>query len=228
MLFQNTVDVFVRDGEKEMILEDVKLLKKLHQKYGFSPTVVDLGGLETTSIADYSISKAKALDVEVGGGRRVKVPHAEQNDRYLRLVRPWEFMDPKYDIINPEYGHPPIEALPNIYPNHYGLAIMVSVFEHVENPYTVSKAIFDILKPGGYLFNSTPFIFPYHPSPEDNFRYSPKALERIHQSSGFEWLEGDFHAVYRSSEGIGDTNSERYLDPQAMAFSYALCRKPLH
>lgn len=210
-----------------MIMEDIELVGKLHEKYRFAAPVVDLGGLETPSVADYKISMDKALTVDAGG-RMVKVPHPVQNDRYRMIPRPWSFMDPNYHIINPEYGHPPIEELPAKFPGYFGFAIMVSVFEHVENPYKVSDAIFRILKPGGYLFNSAPFLFPYHPSPEDNFRYSPKALERIHKSSGFEQLEGGFHATFRSSAGIGDTNAERYLDPQSMAFSFALVRKPLY
>lgn len=210
-----------------MIMEDIELVQRLHQRYGFSGPVVDLGGLEKPNVADYSISRAKALVVDLGGGRKVRVPHAEQNDRYRQIPRPWSFIDPNYLILNPEYGHPPIEELPRQYQDQFGLAIMVSVFEHVENPYVVSDAIFKLIRPGGYLFNSTPFQFPYHPSPEDNFRYSPKALERIHKASGFEFVEGAFHGQYRSSEGVGDTNSERYLDPQSMSFSYALVRKPL-
>jgi SAM-dependent methyltransferase len=209
-----------------MLMEDIDLVRKLHARYQFRGPVADLGGFDAPNVAEYQISMRKAIEVEVGG-RKVKVPHPEQNDRYRVIERPWSFLDPLYRAINPEYGHPPIEELPIGFPDHFGMAIMVSVFEHVENPYKVSDAIFRILKPGGYLFNSTPFIFPYHPSPEDNFRYSPKALERIHRESGFEYLEGGFHAIFRSSEGVGDTNPERYLDPQGMSFSYALVRKPL-
>ena len=209
-----------------MIMEDIELMKRLHAKYRFGGPAVDLGGLETPNVADYEVSVRKAVAVQVGG-RTVKVPHEQQNDRYRQVNRPWSFIEPGYSIINPEYGHPPIEALPALHPNRFSLAIMVSVFEHVENPYKVSDAVFRILQPGGYLFNSTPFLFPYHPSPEDNFRYSPKALERIHRESGFEYLEGGFHAEYRSSEGVGDTNQARYLDPQSMTFSFALVRKPL-
>jgi SAM-dependent methyltransferase len=209
-----------------MIMEDIELVRRLHAKYRFEAPAVDLGGLETPNVADYEVSVRKAVEVQAGG-RMVKVPHEHQNDRYRQVHRPWSFIDASYSIINPEYGHPPIEALPDLHPNRFSLAIMVSVFEHVENPYKVSDAIFRILKPGGYLFNSTPFLFPYHPSPEDNFRFSPKALERIHASSGFRHLEGGFHAEYRSSEGVGDTNPARYLDPQAMSFAFALVRKPL-
>lgn len=209
-----------------MIMEDIELVKKLHARYGFRGPAADLGGLETPNVADYAHSRRKALEIDAGG-RKVRIPHPEQGDRYRPIRRPWSFVDPEYLVLNPEYGHPPIEALPDTYRDHFNLAILVSVFEHVENPYRVSDALFRMIRPGGYLFNSTPFIFPYHPSPEDNFRYSPKALERIHAASGFEWLEGGFHAQYRSSDGVGDTNPERYLDPQAMAFTYALCRKPL-
>lgn len=210
-----------------MIMEDIELMQRLHARYQFHGPAVDLGGLEVPSIADYAHSKRKAIEVDAGGGRKIKVPHPEQNDRYRQMPRPWSYIDKDYMILNPEYGHPPIEELPKIFQDHFNLAIMVSVFEHVENPYVVSDAIFKIIKPGGYLFNSTPFQFPYHPSPEDNFRYSPKALERIHKASGFEWVEGAFHGQYRSSDGVGDTNPERYLDPQSMSFSYALVRKPL-
>lgn len=210
-----------------MIMEDIELVRRMHARYRFMGPAVDLGGLEMPNVADYSISKAKALRLDAGGGRKVTVPHPEQNDRYRQIHRPWSFIEPDYLILNPEYGHPPIEEMTGIYPERFGLAIMVSVFEHVENPYVVSDAIFKLIKPGGYLFNSTPFIFPYHPSPEDNFRYSPKALERIHRSSGFEWVEGDFHGRYRSTDGVGDTHSQRFLDPTPLCFSHALVRKPL-
>lgn len=210
-----------------MILEDIALVKKLHERFGFSGPAVDLGGLEAPHVADYAHSREKALEIDVGGGRKVRIPHPVQNDRYWEVPRPWSFIDSGYQVLNPEYGHPPIEELPKSFQDHFNFAIMVSVFEHVANPYVVSDAIFKIMKPGGYLFNSTPFIFPYHPSPEDNFRYSPKALERIHSSSGFRWLAGDFHGCYRSSDGVGDADPERHLDPQAMAFSWCLCRKPL-
>jgi len=111
-------------------------------------------------------------------------------------------------------GDPVIENLPDKYPEHFETVIMVSVFEHVDNPYKVSDALFKIIKPGGYLINSTPFIFPYHPSPEDNWRFSPIALKRIHESSGFEWLEGDFHIKINTGDGVGDLNPERYAEPQ--------------
>ncbi|MEK6832859.1 MAG: methyltransferase domain-containing protein [Nanoarchaeota archaeon] len=211
-----------------MFKKDLDLVKELHKKYNFLAPLIDAGGMESPTIADYEISIRKAYRQTIklnGIDREVVVPHEEQKDRYVNIKRPWSFIDPNYIIENPEYGGSFIEDLPKKYNNYFNTIIMVSVFEHVNNPYKISDCLFQILKPGGYLFNSTPFLFPHHPSPEDNFRFSPVALRRIHESSGFKWLEGDFHINYPVNAGIGDTNPARYLQLQPMMVSYALCRK---
>ena len=213
-----------------MFKKDIDLIQKLNKKYLFKAPLLDAGGLENPAIADYEISSRKALSIQItedGNHRTVKVPHIIQSDRYLKISRPWNFIDANYVILNPDRGDPFIEELPAKYPEFFSTVIMVSVFEHVNNPYKVSDALYQILKPGGYLINSTPFLFPYHPSPEDNFRYSPLALRRIHEASGFTWLEGDFHINHTTKEGIGDTNPQNYGAPQAIMASYALCRKNL-
>jgi hypothetical protein len=212
-----------------MFYKDLELVQRLTATYGLTGPLLDAGGQEHPTIANYEISKAKALVLALAMGEQkweVRVPHPDQNDRYARIKRPWSFLDPEYLILNPEEGHPYIEDLPPLYPEQFSTVIMVSVFEHVFNPYLVSDALFKIIKPGGYLINSTPFLFPYHPSPEDNFRYSPLALRRIHEASGFQWIEGDFHVNYSTKDGIGDTNPNNYGAPQAVMASYALVRKP--
>lgn len=211
-----------------MFKKDIDKVRELHAKYNFQGPLLDAGGLEAPAIADYEISIAKAIDMLITddlGGRMVRVPHSMQSDRYLKIKRPWEFIDPSYLIVNPENEGPLIEDLPNIYPEQFATVIVVSVMEHVDNPYKVSDALFKIIKKGGWLFNSTPFLFPYHPSPEDNWRFSPVALRRIHEQSGFKWVEGDFHINYSTKDGIGDTNPANYAAPQAVIASYALCRK---
>lgn len=214
-----------------MFKKDIDLIRDLHEKYRFQQPLLDAGGFENPAIADYEVSIRKAVSMTLSDSSanttwQVNIPHHVQDDRYLKIARPWEFIDPQYVILNPEYGDEPIENLPGQYPNCFNTVIMVSVFEHVNNPYIVSDALYKIIKPGGYLINSTVFLFPHHPGPEDNFRYSPLALRRIHEQSGFMWMEGDFHVNYSSALGIGDTNPKNYGAPQAVMASYALCRKP--
>jgi hypothetical protein len=213
-----------------MFKKDIDLIQGLHAKYAFKSPLLDAGGVESPVIADYEISINKALTISISDDnktRMVTIPHSNQGDRYLKISRPWSFIDPNYLILNPDHGGPYIEQLPGQYPDFFETVIMVSVFEHVNNPYEVSDALYKIIKPGGYLINSTPFLFPYHPSPEDNFRFSPVALKRIHEKSGFTWIEGDFHINYSSNEGIGDTNPNNYGAPQAVIASYALCKKEI-
>ncbi len=211
-----------------MFKKDIDLIRGLHAKYGLRGPLLDAGGLIAPCIADYDISVAKAVSLALHLDEHqwsITVPHPVQNDRYVQMERPWSFIDPQYVIANPEYGDPYIEQLPEKYPEAFSTVILVSVFEHVENPYKVSDALYKIVSKGGYLINSAPFLFPYHPSPEDNFRYSPVALRRIHESSGFTWLEGDFHVNYSSKAGVGDTNPNNYGAPQSIMASYACCRK---
>lgn len=204
---------------------DLDKVRELHAKYNFSGPLLDAGGVANPTIADYEVSKAKAVTVQVGE-RSVVVPHPVQDDRYLSMRRPWEFIDKDYLILNPDDGQPWIEDLPKTYAQAFNTVILVSVMEHTNDPYQISDALFAILRPGGFLFNSTPFLFPYHPAPEDNWRFSPLALRRIHERSGFEVLEADWHVNYSTKDGIGDTNPENWMAPQAVMAAFALCRKP--
>ena len=42
-----------------------------------------------------------------------------------------------------------------------------------------------VLKPGGLLFFTVPFLWPLHDVPHDEYRYTPFALERHLRNSGF-------------------------------------------
>lgn len=208
-----------------MFKKDIDVVKELHGRLKFKGPLLDAGGLEDPVIADYDISAKKSVEITVEE-RKIRVPHPIQEDRYLKIHRPWSFIDPNYTIFNPEKNDGPnIEELPEKYPEFFNTVILVSVFEHVIDPFQISDALYKIIKPGGFLFNSTPFLFPYHPSPRDYYRYSPAALKYIHEKSGFNWLEGYFHVEHSSLEGIGDTNPRNYLAPQAVMACYALCRK---
>lgn len=212
-----------------MFKRDIDKVRELHERYHLQLPLLDAGGVANPTIADYDISVKKAVDVKVtddtGTTLTHRVPHSVQTDRYVNQRRPWEFIDTEYQIINPDDGQPFIEDLPKQYPNHFGTVILVSVLEHVNNPYIVSDALFAIVKPGGWLFNSVPFLFPYHPAPEDNWRFAPLTLRRIHEQSGFQWIEGGWHVNYSTKDGIGDSNPSNYAAPQGITACYALCRK---
>jgi ubiquinone/menaquinone biosynthesis C-methylase UbiE len=62
----------------------------------------------------------------------------------------------------------------------------ISVLEYVASPPGVIKEIYRVLKPGGIVYLRAPFLFPYHPPPDDLFRFS---------MAGLRTLAGDFEEI---------------------------------
>ncbi len=67
----------------------------------------------------------------------------------------------------------------------YDGILCLNVLEHIFNYENVVNESFRILKIGGVFIGSTPFIFNVHECPDDYFRYTKKALEKIFKNAGF-------------------------------------------
>ena len=68
-------------------------------------------------------------------------------------------------------------------------ALATEVFEHCPEPELVMREINRVLKPGGLLFLTVPFLWPLHEVPHDEYRYTPFALERHLRKSGFDSIQ---------------------------------------
>lgn len=60
--------------------------------------------------------------------------------------------------------------------NSVDAVFMLEVLEHVKTPQEAVTEILRVLKPGGKLYLSTPFIFPIHDEPYDFYRYTHYGL----------------------------------------------------
>lgn len=54
-----------------------------------------------------------------------------------------------------------------------------SLLEHVSDPALVVQEIERVLKPGGVIYANTPFLIPYHTSPDDFYRWTRSGLRAL-------------------------------------------------
>jgi len=173
-----------------MFWNDILLVTEQIEKYGLRKPFVDLGGMERPCIADYDLT----------------IMTGDQNARYVFLnQRPFDHIDNGYTILNPDKGDPLIEDLPYQYANTFGTAACLNVLEHVQNPFRVFSALYQIMKRNSLLIIETVFSFPYHPSPLDYWRYSPDCLRYLSGFAGFTVLECDWRMTIPADKGIRNT-----------------------
>src|ERR1035437_2241040 len=63
------------------------------------------------------------------------------------------------------------------------------LFEHVKNLEEVLGEVHRVLKPGGTVFFTVPFVWPLHETPNDECRYTPYSLERALNKVDFNSIE---------------------------------------
>lgn len=69
--------------------------------------------------------------------------------------------------------------------NTFDTIICMQVLEHVQEPHKVAAECFRVLKRGGHLILTTPWLYPFHGEPEDFFRFSSLALKFLFEQAGF-------------------------------------------
>jgi SAM-dependent methyltransferase len=73
-----------------------------------------------------------------------------------------------------------VEDLPGLYPDGFGLVVSTEMLEHVDSWKAAIRALVLLVAPGGALVVSTRSLgFPYHPYPQDTWRYSVAEMDRV-------------------------------------------------
>ena len=71
----------------------------------------------------------------------------------------------------------------------FDTVLMSEVLEHLERPQDALSEAFRLLRPGGKLILTAPFIWALHEEPRDFYRYSPHGLRYLLDGVGFEVIE---------------------------------------
>lgn len=67
--------------------------------------------------------------------------------------------------------------------------MMTEVLEHCPDPQSMMSEAARILRDGGVLFLTTPFFWPLHDLPHDEYRYTPISLERHARAAGLSEID---------------------------------------
>jgi len=72
------------------------------------------------------------------------------------------------------------------FPNDsYETIFCTEVLEHVPDTLAFLKEVYRVLKPNGIFFFTTPFLWPLHDVPYDEFRLTPFSMKRFFELTGF-------------------------------------------
>ena len=94
--------------------------------------------------------------------------------------RSYEFVDyPDFDICRDRTARA------------YDIVIAEQVFEHLRRPDRALANIFGMLRRGGVLVVTTPFLIKYHPEPLDLCRWTPMGLRALLEDAGFTVLAAE-------------------------------------
>lgn len=79
------------------------------------------------------------------------------------------------------------EGIGHLNEKYFSLVICCSVLEHVRRPWIMADNITRIVKPGGKLYMSVPWVWRYHAYPDDYFRFSHRGIKELFPE--FYWEE---------------------------------------
>ena len=79
--------------------------------------------------------------------------------------------------------HGSIDALP-VEDASFDVVLCLQVLEHVPDPAAAVRELRRVVRPGGSVLLSTHGIYPFHPNPDDLWRWTHDGLERLFRDNG--------------------------------------------
>ena len=119
----------------------------------------------------YQFMNKDAIVAEIGSGSKRLHHNIINVDIY-----PWKEIDVVADAQDLPFADGSLDGV-----------VSAWTVEHLKNPEKAVAEAYRALKPGGHIFLSTNFVYPYHPSPNDYYRWSREGL--LNLLSKFEVVE---------------------------------------
>ena len=95
--------------------------------------------------------------------------------------------------------------------DYFALAICCSVLEHTRKPWIMAENITKLVKTGSWLYIAVPWVWRYHPYPDDYFRFSHTGIKSLFPA--FDWndvyyattVDGEYLEINDDSNGADNS-----------------------
>jgi SAM-dependent methyltransferase len=115
--------------------------------------------------------------LDVGGARRNSYHAALGGEHTITFANLYPQYEP--DLVFDAEERWPIEDA------SYDAVVMNNLLEHLYRPRECVAEACRVLRPGGLLVGSTPFLYRVHAGPSDYYRFTAFALRRMFEDAGF-------------------------------------------
>lgn len=138
-----------------------------------------LRSMMNISLLEYEIKNGIVLDI--GGGKNPSYFSFLKKNKEATIVN----FDKKYSGENIDFEK---DRIPYD-DNSVDQVLMFNILEHVYNHKFLMKEVYRVLKKDEKVLGFVPFMINYHADPNDYFRYTHEALEKIFKDVGFSKIE---------------------------------------
>lgn len=202
-----------------MFADDIRLVAYALDRYAVPDGMcIDIGGACSVTVSDYDVTiKLLAAGPGLMDPQRSRLTQTRWPLREAFRLGP----EDAYEVEDPAHGGVPMSRLAAKHGRKFAVAACLNVLEHTRRPWDDARAMAGCMVSGGLMVVSVPWIFPDHPSPEDNYRFSPVALAELFDEREWTMLEHGHRLRVPLSAGIRCT---RTGEPQAITTSYLIAR----
>lgn len=137
----------------------------------------------------------KGIVLDIGGRDRGRFEKPKEN------VEKWIFADIE-PMNNPDMVLN-VEDMKEIKKESIDVVNAIELFEHVAQPEKGIRECYRILKPGGTILISTPFLYPIHADPYDYQRWTDVKWKKVLEETGFSEIK--IHILGRYFGFIADS-----------------------
>jgi SAM-dependent methyltransferase len=148
--------------KSKILIQDVELKEKLENEQ-FARYIMYLDIMDFVQKKTHQANFINPAIVEFGGSNGI-----------IKLM----FRNCAYEIAD-NYPRIDIQDLSGFKSDHYDFVILDQVLEHVANPAKAMQEVHRLLKKGGWLIVTTPFLVKIHYVPKDYWRFTKDGLRQL-------------------------------------------------